>query len=453
MHASYHFIKSRSLQIINNASIAGDLSLSGNANITGSLTTIGALVVQDTTNSTSPSTGSLIVQGGAGINGTLFAGNVNSLGSVTANTLSGILTTPEQINVTSLGTLTGLTSNGQVIVSSTTISNSITSGALVVNGGIGVGGSTNLHDVTIYSTHNSTNTTNGSLIVKGGVGIQKQLHVGMGIDVHMTRIVNLLTPIDKYDAVNKKYVDALIQTTITDKPVLHPIEAPVQTISTVPLILQSIEIIDKGTYTYELSVTFKATHRINLMLQSLSLGILEKMSEKVGYNNELTWYTKGIIIITDSGDTLIVTMNSARNGFLSQVVSGNLSLTRISEAVASQYLVETKVVSTTSKDSLITYSVWEPELPEVGIYHVQYQVKYESQNIINLSLYSNGIFQDQYIDKTTSRESKKAYLSFQHVKTTINQSNPIVTLMFTNIGLPVTTSTVTGVFAQVVKIV
>ena len=79
----------------------------------------------------------------------------------------------------------------QVFISDTTQSTSTSSGALVVNGGLGLGKNLNVggtstfkgpvgfaSPVTITDNTQSTDTATGALIVSGGLGIQKNLHVG-----------------------------------------------------------------------------------------------------------------------------------------------------------------------------------------------------------------------------------------------------------------------------------
>ena len=81
----------------------------------------GAVILANTTASSSTTTGALQVAGGAGIAGAVYAGSVNTgsgaittTGTVSATTLTGTLSTAAQTNITSVGTLTGLTVSGAV---------------------------------------------------------------------------------------------------------------------------------------------------------------------------------------------------------------------------------------------------------------------------------------------------------------------------------------------------
>jgi hypothetical protein len=140
------------------------------------LSSSGIVSVTNPTASNSNTTGALRVTGGVGVQGSLFLGtNLNVAGTTT---LTGTVTVPvptanahattkayvdgatyltagtgltksgstfsvnaAQNQITSLGTLTGLTSSGIVSVTDSTASNSNTTGALRVTGGVGVQGS------------------------------------------------------------------------------------------------------------------------------------------------------------------------------------------------------------------------------------------------------------------------------------------------------------------------
>ena len=75
-----------------------------------------SLLVTSTVDSTSPTTGSIIIEGGIGVKNNLYVG-----------------------------------------------------------GNLNIGGSFNLQEATIYSTNDSTNNTTGALVVFGGVGVGKNI--------------------------------------------------------------------------------------------------------------------------------------------------------------------------------------------------------------------------------------------------------------------------------------
>jgi hypothetical protein len=77
--------------------------------------------------------------------------------------------------------LTNDTANSQVVISHATSSTASTNGALVVSGGVGIGGS-----LRIGGTIDSGGTTTGTLIVAGGVGVAKNLYVGGLLQVSST---------------------------------------------------------------------------------------------------------------------------------------------------------------------------------------------------------------------------------------------------------------------------
>jgi hypothetical protein len=155
--------------------------------------TLSSLTIVGNGTSTSTTTGALVVAGGVGIGGNLYANLIYSNGvPVGSSTFGG-------------GTIIAATQ-----ITSATVSVSTTTGALVVRGGVGIGdslyvntagyiagaqiittatigqyaagtglsstGSNQIFIVTTSTT--STNTLTGALVVVGGVGIGQNLNVG-----------------------------------------------------------------------------------------------------------------------------------------------------------------------------------------------------------------------------------------------------------------------------------
>ena len=135
-----------------NTNTAAYLTLGSNI---GSGTTTANLVANATTTATTSSTGALVVRGGAGIAGNVYADGNIILGSSTSSNL---------------------------VANATTTSTSITTGALVVRGGVGIAGnvyaqgnvilgSGTASNLVAAATTTSTSTTTGALVVRGGAGI------------------------------------------------------------------------------------------------------------------------------------------------------------------------------------------------------------------------------------------------------------------------------------------
>ncbi len=146
--------------------VTGGAGISGNVNIGGTLTVNGVQI--SGSGGTGDPNGYLVVTPGvASANKALVlnsSSNITNINSISANSITGIITTISQPYITSLGTLTGLTTSGDVRITNYTASTGYTSGALVVNGGVGIGG--NLYtNATIYTwgisaqSGISTNTT------------------------------------------------------------------------------------------------------------------------------------------------------------------------------------------------------------------------------------------------------------------------------------------------------
>jgi hypothetical protein len=75
--------------------------------------------------------------------------------------------------------VSSLSSSGNVVISSSTNSTSTTTGALVVTGGMGIGGNAFIGGTTtITNTTASVSSSSGALVVAGGVGIGQPLFIG-----------------------------------------------------------------------------------------------------------------------------------------------------------------------------------------------------------------------------------------------------------------------------------
>lgn len=175
-----------------------------------------SVVVDGTTNSTSPTTGSIITYGGMGITkdlvvgGSLIASNFlfssHTFESTTESTststgaviVSGGMGIGKSIIVGGNSTFqTDLlcqgkeTVNGKLLCTLSTDSTSPTSGSVIIDGGLGVGKTINVgNSITINGTNNSTSTSTGSLIVKGGIGIAQDVYIGKSLSVSNTSVAS-----------------------------------------------------------------------------------------------------------------------------------------------------------------------------------------------------------------------------------------------------------------------
>jgi hypothetical protein len=205
-------LKLKSITSSTNTS-TGSLVVDGGVAVKGSLN-IGGIIkcgINEATVSTSTSTGTLVVSGGVGVSGRLscedvistnavIGGNLNVGGNVkftgvisSTNSNSGVLILSGGLglsgNINSSGSVNKLTGG--------TPSTSTSTGTLIVNGGIGVSGKLNCQDLTttnasiinslnvdgsircgVSSQLASTSKSSGALVVDGGLGVSGNIHAG-----------------------------------------------------------------------------------------------------------------------------------------------------------------------------------------------------------------------------------------------------------------------------------
>ena len=126
------------------------------------------LTISSTASTTSTTTGALIITGGVGIGGGLYVGGVVTATSIVITGAAG------SGSITGVGFISASTAT----ITSTATSTSTTTGALIVTGGVGIGGAIYAGNATITSTATSTSTTTGALIVTGGVGVGGAIYAG-----------------------------------------------------------------------------------------------------------------------------------------------------------------------------------------------------------------------------------------------------------------------------------
>lgn len=196
------------------------------------------LTIYSTTVTSSTTSGALVVAGGVGIGGTLFtdagktssisgfgfsngAGTGNSIilnsSAVTTSTTSGALivtggvgiggtlfTDPgKRSSVSGFAISNGAGTGNSIILNSAAVTTSATTGALIVTGGVGIGGTLftdpsktssisgfgfsngagSGSSIILSSTVLSNTTSSGALIISGGAGIAKSLNIGEGINL------------------------------------------------------------------------------------------------------------------------------------------------------------------------------------------------------------------------------------------------------------------------------
>ena len=202
------------LTVLNTGSTA-ILRWSGSAGNLVSITNTSGTVlnVLSTTQATSTLTGALQVAGGVGIQGNLWVGgtingsiasagsatNATNLAGGTANQIpvqtapntTGFIVAPTVANTVltwngsafiyalPASTFNGGTITNPLFINNATQTNSTSTGALVVLGGVGIGGGLVVGNITtVTNTTNATNTATGAFQVRGGAAVGLDLQVG-----------------------------------------------------------------------------------------------------------------------------------------------------------------------------------------------------------------------------------------------------------------------------------
>ena len=175
--------------------LGGNLNVGGASNFAGPVAFSSPVKITDATQSVNTTSGALIVTGGVGIKKSMNIGGTAMFGLMTSITDTTQSVNPstgalkviggagigKNLNVGGNTAIAGMTS-----ITNITSSTTATSGALKVAGGTGIGLQLNVGGITnILNSTQSNNITSGALIVSGGVGLGLQLNVG-----GMTSIVN-----------------------------------------------------------------------------------------------------------------------------------------------------------------------------------------------------------------------------------------------------------------------
>ena len=205
--------------------IGGNLFVNQNSLFTGSVGVLsdtslnGNLYVNSSTQSNNTTTGAVIISGGVGIGGNI---NIAKNTTVLGNIFMPILTTTAYLNTVNItgnnynalyvigsSILNGnISLYGQETIYNTTDSYSISTGALIINGGVGISKTVNIGgnlfvnknslftgsvgvlsdtslngNLYVNSSTQSNNTTTGAVIISGGVGVSKTVNIGGDLSV------------------------------------------------------------------------------------------------------------------------------------------------------------------------------------------------------------------------------------------------------------------------------
>jgi len=192
------------------------VGLVDNVTIGGTLDVTSAANFNDTTSSTTNTTGAVIIDGGLGL-----AENLNMGGNLDVD---GTTTLGSTLDVTGLASLDGgidvdgaftvadtsgnIASSGTLSITNATGSTSTSTGAVKVTGGVGIAENLYVGGVArVTDTTASTSTSTGALVVSGGAGIAGNLYVGGNLDIAGTQTIVDSTTVSIGDSLLKLAAD------------------------------------------------------------------------------------------------------------------------------------------------------------------------------------------------------------------------------------------------------
>lgn len=201
------------------------------SNITGNFTA-GQLIVADTSGSSirgyesliydgftlslfSTSNNSFVCYGGISISKSVFIGGLLDVNNNRILNVADPINDYDAANKEYVDKYFGNFTSGQLIISDTS-GNAITGyNNLTFSINDGTSGTLGLNPYTNIYIENSTNAiglgTGGTLTSLGGASFNKDVYIGGILDVNLQNIKNVADPIDDYDAVNKRYLDDLME--------------------------------------------------------------------------------------------------------------------------------------------------------------------------------------------------------------------------------------------------
>ena len=188
------------------------------ASDTGDIYSLGQFGVMSTGDSTSPTTGALVVKGGLGVVNSIYTSGkiIHSVDSTEAYQLkdasSNVLfnndTVTKTVNINEKTNINYIDSNAFTVSDTYNTLYNIDTNDKILSSSL---------QYALSNTNDSTDSSTGAVVVDGGMGIKKSLNVDgnssfkNGINMLNSKITNLTNPTSAQDAATKEYVDLVRQ--------------------------------------------------------------------------------------------------------------------------------------------------------------------------------------------------------------------------------------------------
>lgn len=259
---------------------------------------------------------------------------------------------------------------------------------VIFSGSLKVLQSSALTSAVMTDTSDSTSLESGALIVRGGVAVRKTFVAGGGINASMKNIRNVANPINTYDAVNKAYVDDIVASAYQKAPIIFKNDLPMSTTSRIwtPYLTALFDKV--GTYKMKFACTYSADRFVSLRLR-MGTDTLSEIHVRTSPEEQRVW-SEALFDFTVSDLSVPVVLEMKSDyGKSSTLVNALLEITP--EQTYSPVIIKkfSGDVTTTSVKEVPVFEHTTPTL-SAGIYRFVLSFSYQAQKRIHAFAFIDG---------------------------------------------------------------